>query len=475
MDRGARRELAALLGSLFNQRQLVRFVDEEVEGGGAVLDEVDDGRSFADLRHGLVDQLDRAGRIDASFWAALLRKVPGRSADIQAVQALATVPALLTAAQRAQVQQGFADGGLLDDAALDALDAVLDRELVRLLPPTTSAQQRFQATLALLDGVPGWSQGSIPLAAWLRRAVDLADDPAAAGQLAQVLATLDGGAAPPADLAPTSQQTLEGLTLEKQLGSADQTLSVAFLLHGAQAAASVCRLMVPRVFDGVVEASEGDPSGWSSGTGWLIGPGLVATNHHVVEARMRREGPASAADMQQQAQGTRVLFRLFAEEADAVAVPVTELLAHDRDLDVAILRVGASPATTTPLRLRPDPVMKAAASALSARVNVLQHPDGRPMRVGFRSNFIVSGDGSWLSYLTDTSGGSSGSPVCDEDWRVVALHRGWRPLQGPGITLDGRAIHAENYGVPVSRILAWLQAAAPAVHAEVLAGQAALG
>jgi endonuclease G len=92
-----------------------------------------------------------------------------------------------------------------------------------------------------------------------------------------------------------------------------------------------------------------------------------------------------------------------------------------------VLRLDACAAERLPLRPRVNPLTRPQASALQERVNVLQHPAGDPMRLGLRDNFVVVGSNERLSYLTDTAGGSSGSPICDDAWHVAGLHRGWAP------------------------------------------------
>ena len=96
------------------------------------------------------------------------------------------------------------------------------------------------------------------------------------------------------------------------------------------------------------------------------------------------------------------------------------------------------------------------------------------MRLGFRNNFVVSGSAERLSYLTDTAGGSSGSPICDDLWFVAGLHRGFQTITGEPVLVWGVPIHQENYGTPVGAILAHLAAAHPGLHEEVMAGQASL-
>ncbi len=57
-------------------------------------------------------------------------------------------------------------------------------------------------------------------------------------------------------------------------------------------------------------------------------------------------------------------------------------------------------------------------------ISIIQHPDGGFKQVAIAGNVISGGDIRSLYYVTSTMQGSSGAPVFDDDWRVVALHQG---------------------------------------------------
>src|SRR6266508_2059169 len=69
----------------------------------------------------------------------------------------------------------------------------------------------------------------------------------------------------------------------------DDTLGVGFLLRGAASARSVAKLKVHRHFDGAPTFVAGGAPDWGLGTGWMIGPGLLITNYHVINARTPSE------------------------------------------------------------------------------------------------------------------------------------------------------------------------------------------
>lgn len=55
-------------------------------------------------------------------------------------------------------------------------------------------------------------------------------------------------------------------------------------------------------------------------------------------------------------------------------------------------------------------------------VNIIQHPRGRSKEIVFYSNRVQELNSRYLHYQADTDLGSSGSPVLNSQWQVVALH-----------------------------------------------------
>ena len=207
----------------------------------------------------------------------------------------------------------------------------------------------------------------------------------------------------------------------------------------------------------------------------MIGPRLMLTNHHVINARTPREPAAKEADFKLQGHSTQADFDYYLEHPTALeTVAALECVASNPDLDYAVLRLDAAAADRVPFRLRANPLTRPPGSALQERVNVLQHPNGDAMRLGFRNNFVVTGTADRLSYLTDTRGGSSGSPICDDEWFAAGLHRGWANIEGEPVKVWGKEIRQENYGTPIARILEQLAAQHPELHQQIVVGQAAL-
>ncbi len=57
---------------------------------------------------------------------------------------------------------------------------------------------------------------------------------------------------------------------------------------------------------------------------------------------------------------------------------------------------------------------------------IIQHPFGSYKQFAMQNNFVSHYDSPWLRYTTSTEAGSSGSPVFNEEFDVVAIHHGAR-------------------------------------------------
>ena len=105
-------------------------------------------------------------------------------------------------------------------------------------------------------------------------------------------------------------------------------------------------------------------------------------------------------------------------------------------------------------------------------INIIQHPAGRPKEIAFRNNRLVKlVDDDVMTYSTDTDRGSSGSPVLNDQWELVGLHRASVEAtddQGRPVDRTGQPVRPEtpatlrawtaNKGSRVSAIVRVLQA-----------------
>ncbi|AUX22442.1 hypothetical protein SOCEGT47_029450 [Sorangium cellulosum] len=213
-----------------------------------------------------------------------------------------------------------------------------------------------------------------------------------------------------------------GQALEKILGAQSSLVPVSFLQIGTLRERAVARVQVA---DG------------SLGTGFLVPGELLVTNHHVLPDR----GAAAGATVQFNYQ--RTVDGRDADPEELRFDPGT-FFATSSDDDCTIVKVAGEPSTRWgTIALQPARVQ------IGDRVNVIQHPGGEQKQLSFFHNLVAYvGDGR-VQYLTDTLPGSSGSPVFNKDWQLVALHHSGGWLVEPG----SRERFFRNEGIHVDRVL----------------------
>ncbi len=211
-----------------------------------------------------------------------------------------------------------------------------------------------------------------------------------------------------------------------------------------------------------------DIDGVGRGTGFLVGPDLVLTNHHVVRSLIDGGVAADqvsclfdfkAIDDEIISKGLRV--EVAGNEPVVASSPPSP---HDLEvdpktgepgadeLDFALLRLAQAAGEQSPggvdaeatrewIEVRTEAVDFAQLDAVA----VLQHPERRPLKlsIGTDQDLVVNEAGNRVRYTVPTLPGSSGSPVFDSDWNLVALHHSGDPDTGDP---------DYNQGIPISVI-----------------------
>lgn len=225
------------------------------------------------------------------------------------------------------------------------------------------------------------------------------------------------------------------------------------------------------------------------GTGFLLGPDIVITNYHVMEAVIEGEqsrtlhGGLSALrkdvilrfDYKRLIDGTTldpgIEYHLAPNNwlidqspmspVDSISEP-KNTVPHSDHLDYVLLRVEGSPGL--------EPIGKGAEPGASARkwieicpqphnfqpgtaLFIVQHPEGAPLQLAFDTDALigVNANHTRITYKTNTLPGSSGSPCFNSNWELVALHHSGDP------NFDRTHKPTYNEGIPFSAILSLLK------------------
>jgi hypothetical protein len=194
-----------------------------------------------------------------------------------------------------------------------------------------------------------------------------------------------------------------------------------------------------------------DYSGKGIGTGFLVGPDLVLTNHHVVETLIAKKTAVAnwscrfdykvLESGETISNGKSIPFAADWEVDSAPSSAVDELPdpkadPAENELDYALVRL-AERAGEAPVgkgeqaeprgwfALSTDAVDYATKHVIA----ILEHPLTLPMKLalGFEENLELHGADRRVRYKLPTEEGSSGSPVFDSDWNVIALHHSGDP------------------------------------------------
>ena len=165
-----------------------------------------------------------------------------------------------------------------------------------------------------------------------------------------------------------------------------------------------------------------DLSGEPAGTGFLVDGGdfsdewsgevLLLTNAHVVSREF------STALLPEES------WVDFTQDGTEDRHKVADILfeSDPYDLDCAVLRLESIPDGVKPLPM----AARLPASDGQQRVYVMGHPRGGELKISIDDNVLIDHDDVKVHYKAPTEQGSSGSPVFDRTWQLIALHHSGR-------------------------------------------------
>ncbi|MBI1685855.1 trypsin-like serine peptidase [Caulobacter hibisci] len=286
-------------------------------------------------------------------------------------------------------------------------------------PETERLRDRLQRKAALTP------KEAVAVAANIQGAAQGAPSP----RTGEAMLALDGKPSEPPAPPPLGAEAVWGDSLD--------FVNVSFLAKGAKAARAVGR----------VAFRNGRPRG----SGFLIGGGLFITNNHVIDNPEIAQQLVLELDYEVDLRGQpRPVSRYAFDTAVFITDPVS-------GLDFTVIGVGAAIDANAAaldgygfcgLSDAKDKHM------LGEYANIVQHPEGRHKEVVLRENRLVSRYDDALHYVADTQPGSSGAPVFNSEWDVIALHHWGGPwiqkTDAAGAPLANIQI---NEGVRISAIV----------------------
>jgi endonuclease G len=192
-------------------------------------------------------------------------------------------------------------------------------------------------------------------------------------------------------------------------------------------------------------------AGQAHGTGVLVSDSLLLTNNHVTESIEQARTQAVQFNYERDILGRAVDIAEFALDPDRFF-----LTSDKTELDYTLVAVGArldGGSQLTDFGSRP---LSGATDkhALRDHVTIVQHPNGDYKQIVLRENQVIGrGErGTTLLYGTDTLPGSSGSPVFNDQYDLIALHHAGAPTDAR--LDDGQAMPKDaNEGIRISAIV----------------------
>jgi hypothetical protein len=192
--------------------------------------------------------------------------------------------------------------------------------------------------------------------------------------------------------------------------------------------------------------------GEGTGTGFLVGPDLVLTNYHVIEKLLKSGSElglwCARFDYKVSSGGDDILPGRkvsFAEawDVDHSAYSSVDVMPDPKprdpapdELDYALVRL-AEPIGDQAIGGRESTTVRGWVEVRDADVDmttkrmisILQHPQGAPMKLamGMVEKLVTNTAGNRIRHGVPTLPGSSGSPLFDQDWNLIALHHAGDP------------------------------------------------
>ena len=170
-------------------------------------------------------------------------------------------------------------------------------------------------------------------------------------------------------------------------------------------------------------------------TASMVSPRLLLTNNHVLGSRDEAASSVVKFDYQLGENGVALAASTFELRPD-------EFFATDETLDYTLVAVATTAKEGTPLaHFGWNRLIGTEGKILKGYpVNIIQHPEGNYKQIVLSGNQVLELSKDDFLYDADTLPGSSGAPVFNREWELVALHRRSVPhlVDGKIVTRGGQ-------------------------------------
>lgn len=227
--------------------------------------------------------------------------------------------------------------------------------------------------------------------------------------------------------------------LEKLIGPGNNLLRIKWLEEALKASKAVCRITFTDV-DGSA----------SVGTGFLTQEGYLFTNNHVLKTAEVVKTATAEFNYEVGMDGkTKSITAYKLDPSSYITSPPSE---YDFARVKVIDRADAPLAQWGFVEFDPEAI-----PVVGDPVTIIQHPEGEDKQIALTANEVLGQLKQHIFYMTDTKGGSSGSPVFNKNWKVVAIHHAGK-TEGGGLVINERGDKAPaNRGILFRDIFAFIK------------------
>lgn len=156
-------------------------------------------------------------------------------------------------------------------------------------------------------------------------------------------------------------------------------------------------------------------NGHPKGTGFMISPTLMMTNNHVLANPDQAKSVCIQFDYRDNKDLSKAKGQVW-------KCNVKKVFLTNKHLDYTIVSLAKRKGKIAGDVWGYFDISNKVDLIENQRLNIIQHPGGGTKEIAFRDNQLKKIKSDRIHYLTDTKKGSSGSPVLDDDFNVIALH-----------------------------------------------------